>query len=125
MGEYDSAVALAQRLIAKKGAAAILRASAKAPPPDPSKPWKPGARSDVDQNIKAVFLDYKQSVIDGSRIKQGDQRVLVASTDDLGNPVAPTTNHRIIRGSEDWQVMDVATTKPGDQVVYFELQVRR
>lgn len=125
MAEYDSSVALAIRLITKKGALVTLRGFSAAPPADPSKPWKPGDKTPVDQTVRGVFLGYERKDIDGTRIKEGDQRVLVPSVDTTGAAIAPTSDHVILRGSESWQVVSVKETKPADQIVYYALQVRR
>ena len=77
MARFDSAIALAKKLIKKNGQAVTLRGFTAGAAPDPAKPWKPGGNVAADQTIEAVFLDYEQRYIDGQTIRMGDQRVFL------------------------------------------------
>ena len=126
MGEYDSSVALAQRLLTKKGASAILRSTVVSTPPDPSKPWIPGPSTPTDQNVKALFLNYAQKYIDGTLIRTGDQQVYLPSMDITGAPIFPAIDGLIIRGTEKpWKIIGIDPLKPGEQQIMFTVQVRQ
>ncbi len=125
MGEYDSAVALALRLIKKKGKLITVRNVTVAAPADSNKPWYPGAGTNVDQSVYGVFLDYAQRYIDGETIKTGDQQVYLPSTDVTGAPVTPKVDGLILRGSEVWKILAVSPLKPADQLIIHTVQVRQ
>lgn len=125
MGEYDSSVALAKKLIKKKGQPVILRHYTATPPADPDKPWVPGDRVQVDQTVMAVWLDYAQHYIDGETIRAGDQRVFMPSTDTAGNPIDPDVDYIVLRGSQIWKVVKPKPLQPGEQKVMFEVQLRQ
>jgi hypothetical protein len=125
MGEYDSSVALAQKRIKKKGQPVVLRHYTTAALPDPDKPWVPGERTQVDQTVMAVWLDYSQQYIDGETIRTGDQRVFMPSTDTAGNPIDPGVDYIVVRGSQIWKVVRPKPLQPGEQTVMFEVQLRQ
>jgi len=126
MARFDSAIALAQRLILKNGQAVTLRSFTAAAAPDPAKPWEPGANSAVDQTVDAVFLDYEQKFIDGALIQTGDQRVFIPSTTSAGAALSPDPEVEglILRGAEEWKIMNVMPLNPNGQTIMFEIQVR-
>lgn len=125
MAEYDSAIALAKRLIAKKGTSVTLRSMTPGALPDANEPWRAGANTPVDQTVKAVFLDYEQAYIDGTTIRMGDQRVFMPATDNSDVAITPEVDGLVIRGSETWKIVKPRPLNPGNQMVMFEIQVRR
>lgn len=122
MGAYDSAIALAKRLITKKGAAISLRRYTDGTPADPAKPWQPGARTHVDYPTHGAFLEYQKNDIDGTEVKAGDQQVYVAASD---LAVAPAGSDVILRGSEVWTIKNISELKPADDPVLYVFQVRQ
>lgn len=125
MGEYDSAVALALRLLTKKGQEAILRAIAPAAGADPAMPWRPGQSVPTDQTVRMVFVAYKRQYIDGTQVQTGDQRVIMPATDTSGAAVAPTADMLIVRSAETWRIITVEAVNPGGQPIVYKCQVRR
>lgn len=122
MGAYDNAVALARRLIDKKGGPLTLRSFMATAGADPEKPWRPGGNTAVDQTPRGVFLDYEEKYVDGTSILRGDQRVFLAA-DGLTAP--PEEEGLVIRGTQTWKIIKVKELKPGEQSIMFELQVRK
>lgn len=125
MAEYDSAIALAKRLIAKKGQDVTLRGFTAGATPDPTKPWKPGTNTPVNQTVKAVFLDYEQKYIDGAMIQTGDQKVYMPSSDTSEVAITPEEEGLVIRGAETWKIVRIKPLNPNGQSIMFELQVRQ
>lgn len=125
MAEYDSAVALAKRLIAKKGQDVTLRGFTAGAAPDPTKPWKPGANNPVNQTVKAVFLDYKQKYIDGEMIQSGDQKIYLSATDTSDGSIVPEEEGLVVRDTEIWKIVKIKQLNPNGQSIMFELQVRQ
>lgn len=125
MARFDSAIALAKRLIAKNGQDVTLRSFTTAAPPDSSKPWKPGGNTPSDATVKAVFLDYEQKYVDETLIKTGDQKVYMPSTDTAGSAIAPEEEGQVLRSSEIWKIVKIKPLNPNGQTIMFELQVRQ
>lgn len=125
MARFDSAIALAKRLIALNGQDVTLRAFASAAAPDVTKPWRPGAVTAADKTVRAVFLDYDQEYVDGEMIRRGDQRALLASTDTSSAAITPSVDGHVLRGAEVWRIVQVSPLAPNEQTVMFELQVRQ
>lgn len=67
-----------------------------------------------------VKIGYAQSDIDGTLIKQGDQRLYVPA---LGF-VRPTTNEQIKVGSATYTVVNVEVVAPGDTDILYIIQIR-
>lgn len=122
MARFDSAIALAKKLIKKNGQAVTLRGFTAGVAPDPAKPWKPGGNVAADQTIEAVFLDYEQRYIDGQTIRMGDQRVFMPAE---GLTAPPEVEGLVLRGLEVWKVIAVKPLNPNGQAIMYELQVRQ
>lgn len=124
MGEYDSSVALAQRLLTQKGmSVTVVTPSAAVPNAD--QPWAPSAAVMAEQTTVGAFFNYKQSLINGETIRTGDQQVYMPAADDSGQPLTPEVGGQIKRGTEVWNIVNVSPLKPADAVVLFEAQVRQ
>lgn len=63
---------------------------------------------------------YRQSDIDGTLIKQGDQRLHVAAEEFI----RPKSNERIKVGEVTYIVQDVGVVAPGDADILYTLQIR-
>lgn len=125
MGEYDSAIALARRLIKKKGAVVTLRGFSRAPDPSDDEPWNPSPNDPQDAEVDAVFLDFEQKYIDGSVILFGDQQVYMPAFDTSGDPLTPEAEGVVIRGGETWKIIAVKPLNPAGDPVMYTLQVRQ
>jgi hypothetical protein len=121
MGQYDSQIALAKKLIAKYGQKVTLKIFTTTIP-DPNSPWKPGAPGEALQEADGVFLRYEQSNIDGELIQSGDQKVLIPSE---GLVIDPDVQGQVIRGSETWKIVKVSALNPNGQTILYTVQVRR
>jgi hypothetical protein len=76
----------------------------------------------VDENVTALFTDFKQTEIDGTVIIRGDKKVLIASSS-LASP--PASNDIIIDGAYHYKVIPMDTIRPGDTPIIYKLQVRK
>lgn len=113
---YANAQATAERLIAQFGQTATLTkytstGTAYAP-----------SRSATGYGVIVVIMDYRNSEIDGTLVKQGDKRIYL-STDGL--TVTPATTDTITLESVVHLIIDVRPLSPGGTVVYYEIQARR
>lgn len=118
MAEYDSAIALAKKLIDKKGRQINVRRTTLVDGPNP---LDPPTQTNTDYPVRAVFLDYEQSLINETLIKVGDQRCLIPAID---VPISISTADLIIDGSSVYSIKNDGILKPGDQVIIYDLQVR-
>ncbi len=125
MARFDSAIALADRLITKNGEAAQLRRRTDGTAPDPSIPFERGEPATEDFPTAAVWLGYIDSRIDGTLVRRGDQRVLLPASD-LGTVVPNNVTDSLVRASgEVWNIIEVKPLSPNGQKILYEAQVRK
>lgn len=126
MDEYDGALALALRLIKKKGRAAVLRQFGDAPVPDVNKPWRVTQPSSADLPAFAVLLDFGnvgQRYMPGTEIQVGDKLILMPAS---GLSATPGLRDVVVFGSEEpWSIVNLLTLEPGGVPVLHSMQVRR
>ena len=122
MARFDSAIALAKKLITKNGQTVTLRTFTPSAGSDPAKPWKPGGNVPTDQTPVAVFLDYEQKYVDGDSVRAGDQRVFMPAS---GLTAPPDIDGLVLRGTEQWKIVTIKPLNPNGQAIMFELQVRQ
>jgi hypothetical protein len=109
----------AAQLISKFGRTSSLLKKSLVPA-DPLKPWEGSASEGSAQSIEAVFLDFDSNQIDGTVIKAGDQKVLVAA-----KPTAAiSTEDSISDGGKTWRIVSANLLAPGTVAYLWTLQVR-
>jgi uncharacterized protein with GYD domain len=69
--------------------------------------------------LKAVITKYKTGEIDGTKIQQGDCKVIVESA------ATPTVNSTVTAGSITYTVIDFEQIAPSGETVIWKLQVRK
>lgn len=116
---YTRLAATAVRMLTKYGAPLQLsRTSGGAYNPETGA--VEGAGTTVYPVTGAAF-DYAQDDIDGTAIRQGDQRVYIAPDAAL----TPQTGDVIALHGADWAVVTSRPIQPTDKVVLHDVQVRR
>jgi hypothetical protein len=113
---YANAQATAERLIAQFGQTATLTKYASS-----GTVYAP-TRSSTGYGVIVVIMDYRNSEIDGTLVRQGDKKIYL-STDGL--TVTPAASDEITLESVVHSVIDVKPLSPGGTVVYYEIQARR
>ena len=87
-------------------------------------PWQgktaPGAPDRT--TVRALFKDFTVNEIDGERVREADQRCLIAPAD-LGD-VIPTTADQIEDGGLIFAIMHVGKHQPGTEAFRYALQLR-
>ncbi len=81
----------------------------------------------VTHNVTGVFVEFKQSEIDGTTVLSTDFKVLLSAVDPITNvalTIVPTTEMTLLDGTEEFVIVDVRPTKPGGIDVIYTLQVR-
>jgi hypothetical protein len=119
MGEYDSAVALAARLLAKKGRDVVLLRSPSQPVADSSKPWRVGSSTYTQVPLRAVFLDAPLERFSGPRA--GDERWCIIAGSSV--ETEPRTDELVQDGALTYSIEAVTRLQPGDAVVAYSLKV--
>lgn len=126
MAEYDSARALATRLLAKKGRTVTLRRIEDGVLPDADRPWEPNATKSNDANddftCSMVVFPFNRSEIDGTDILVGDKRGYIspAQISDL----EINNKFLVIDGSNTYRIVDIDELTPGAQKVLYTIQLR-
>lgn len=118
MAFYDEMAATAVELIAEFGMAmTLVRVTEGAYDPATSTQ----ATTSANHTATGIKLDYRQSEIDGTMIRVGDQRVFLAP--DVA--VTPRTGDKLTISGESWQVVQASAAAPAGTVVVHKLQVRK
>ena len=115
--DYARMKATADRLIASAGQAAVLRRPSSTGPAH-----NPTQGAPTDYAVTIVVDSYRQSEIDGERIRRDDLKVLMAKG---ALAVEPATSDKIVIGGVDYVIVDIRPTNPGGSVVLYEIQARR
>jgi hypothetical protein len=123
VARFDSAIALADRLITRNGETATIRRPVDGTPPDADKPWEPGVSTNDDHETAAVFLDHETARSLGVLLKAGQQAVLVPASD-LGTFVPDPSTDILLRASgTKWTIVKVTTLSPNGQLIMHTLTV--
>lgn len=117
-GFYDRLAGAAARQVADKGRWLFLRRQEHSF--DPATGLATMAYR--DEMVMGLFGRFAEEQIDGTQVRRGDQRLLLAAQ---GLGAAPTTADAIIDGLDTWQVLHVETLRPGEVSLIHRLQVRR
>lgn len=128
MAEYDSARALAERLIAKKGRALSIRLvtdTALTPDPDP-RPWQPPASQVAEAilNVKGVILDARRMFFEGTLIKIVEKKAYIAVQNTGAADVAISKKDVLVDGTREYRIETLELLAPGDQAVLYILELR-
>lgn len=78
-------------------------------------------QASTTQSVKMLITDFKRNEIDGTLIKNGDKKALLAP-DNLTR--APKTGDQVI-DDETFTIESVNELKPGDTVLLYKLQLRK
>lgn len=120
MAEYDSAVALAKRLIDKKGRLmSFQRVSTAAP--DSDTPWEVDEVVTPKHSARAVVFPVEQKYVDGTTIRQTDQQMFVAAA---SLPEELTLSFRIQDRGLTYEVVKIEELRPGEQRILYTVFVR-
>lgn len=96
-----------------------------AAPADPTKPWEvnPTSSETTVDDLPAVVIPVRQSLIDGNSVRQGDELVIIAGKS-LGTTI-PTTGDVVLDDGVEKNVVAVDRIRPGATDFLYKLQVRR
>jgi len=118
--DYSTIQTTAQTLIDKYGKAFTLSKTTGGSFVPATNSYSGGSTSTYAVN--GVLSDYNKNLIDGSSIRFGDKKLIVAAKD---LAVTPEANDIIIDSSDNWTIVSVAEVKPASTKLIYELQLRR
>lgn len=120
MSFYERMAALVDRQLAAKGEAGAIRRTevSGGGPSDPTG----GTETTTDHPCRVAVFPVEQKDVDGTFIKSGDWRALIA-TDGLG--VVPTTTDLLVCSVGVLTIVDPGEFKPAGAVTHYRMLVRK
>lgn len=119
MKDYSGNVALARKLIDKFGRTVTVEKSSNIPA-DSNREWR-GESASATLDVSAVLLDFDEADIDGTAVKRGDKRALVApptTGEDL------TGYETLVDEGRTWRIESVQVLRPGSATILYTFQLR-
>lgn len=113
--DYAAARATAERLIAKFGQTANIRRLSTT-----GDDWNPTITT-TDYACTLAVVDYTSREIDGTQIRAGDKKAIISTQ---GLAISPTTDDRLVIGSEVHEIVRIMPLSPGGTVVIWQAQAR-
>jgi hypothetical protein len=129
--DYNNFRLLAERLINENGRTLTLQREDQVNATDPAQPWRTAATTNqVTLDVLGVFIEFEKEDFDGSLVRRGDKRVLVAAKD-TEDVRTGTENIEIedfdtlLDDGEVWKIITVEVIEPGPLKVAYDIQVRK
>lgn len=131
MIDYVKFQDLAVRLIEANGRTLSLVRRDQANPTDPAEPWRSSTESGtITVAVLGVFAEFEKEDFDGSLVRRGDKRVLIAAKSvtteggSASNLIIEDYDH-ILDGTTRWKIITAGVVEPGVLRVLFDLHVRQ
>lgn len=131
MVDFVSFRNLAERLIETNGRDLSLVRRDQGNPIDPTKPWRGSTEAaTITVVVKGVFIEFEKEDFDGTLVRRGDKRVLIAdkSVIDEGGTAANLKIEdydHILDVGVRWKIEKTELIQPGPLRIMFDLQVRQ
>lgn len=131
MVNYASFRLLAERLIEENGRDLSLIRRDQGNPVDPAKPWRDSTEAaEITVVVKGVVIEFEKEDFDGSLVRRGDKRILIADKSVIDEGGSATNlkiedYDHILDGTVRWKILDANVIEPGDTRIMFDLQVRQ
>lgn len=128
---YTGFKLLAERLIEENGRALSLVRRDQGNPTDPNKPWRDSTEAaEITVVVKGVVIEFEKKDFDGSLVRRGDKRILIADKSVIDEGGSATNLQiedydHILDGTVRWKILDADTIEPGDTRIMFDLHVRQ
>ena len=84
-------------------------------------PWEPVETMTQTYPCTAVVGNYNESLLDGSAIKQGDKKIIVAAS---GLAIEPAVTDVIVCNSVAYNIVAVSVVSPAGTPIIYVLQAR-
>ena len=117
---FTRQIAMAKRMISKYGQSVTWRQQADGAPPDPTKPWEPGAASTTDHTVKIAFFPEDFFLL---RTQQRARNDVIPEGYEVGymaqQSFTPKIKDVVIRGSQQLRVAYLDALHPdGTDILY-------
>ena len=126
---YENFRLLAERLVGPNGRTLTLIKVDRGNPVSAAEPWRDSTdAAEVLIPITGVFIEFETEDIDGTLVRRGDKRVLVAAIDvEQANKAAEDVENfdKILDGTVAWKIQDVEIIEPGDLTILYDIHVRQ
>ena len=121
---------LAERLIEENGRTLTLVRLDQGNPADPAKPWRESTDvGEITFAVLGVFIEFEKEDFDGTLVRRGDKRILVAdqSVVDASNASnLKIEDYDFVQDvSTRWKIMTAETIEPGPLRIFYDLHVRQ
>ncbi len=129
--DYASFRLLAERLIEANGRDLSLVRRDQGNLIDPAKPWRGSTEAaEVTVVVKGVFIEFEKEDFDGSLVRRGDKRILVADKSVIDEGGSATNlkiedYDHVLDNKVRWKIITAVLIEPGDTRIMFDLQVRQ
>ena len=127
MGFYDEMGECALDMLTEFGAEAVIQRKIAAPVNQTTTetaspaPWELPETTTLEYPCKAVVSNYNESVLDGTTIKQGDKKIIVAAR---GLAIEPAVTDVIVCNSVAYNIVAVSVVSPAGTPVLYIVQAR-
>ena len=131
MVNYANLKSLAERLIETNGRTLTLVRRDQGNPSVSAKPWRGSTEAaEISFTVKGVFTEFEKEDFDGSLVRRGDKRVLIAdqSVLDEGGSATPLTIEdydHILDGTIRYKILNAELIQPGPTRIFYEIHVRQ
>jgi hypothetical protein len=130
VAEYDNAIAVARRLIYRKGRVITL-IKPSVTNSDVDVPWRGDTTAEpspaVTRTNKAVFTSFKKNEIDGTNILASDYLITmpVGDSNDVEITEEQMDSYKLlVDGSKKYRIVNFDVVKPGEQIIIYKIQAR-
>lgn len=122
---------LAERLIGENGRDLTLQRVDQVNAAVSAQPWRVSAETNnVSLPVIGVFVEYEKEDFDGTLVRRGDKRVLVAAKD-TEDVQTGTENidiedfDTLLDDGEVWKILTAVAIEPGNLRIMYDIQVRK
>lgn len=123
MAEYDSARALATRLIDKKGRPIVVTRVNDAALPDADRPWDPAdAKTRSNITVRGVIVPITRAKIDDTLVRVNDKIAYISAA--AVNDFEISLKDTITIAGTVHRIVEITDISPGEQKVLYILQLR-
>ena len=127
--DYANFRLLAERLINENGRSFTLIRKDQGNPTDPAMPWRSSTEvSEISFAVVGVFIEFEKDEVDGTIVKRGDKRLLIAAKD-IDDQAPANTNvedyDEITDGTVAYRIINAQVIEPGSLRIMYDLQVRQ
>jgi len=126
MGQYDRAIATAQRLIAKYGQVVVWNSKLNGAPGNANEPWKPTDTAPIPHTVSICFVPVRDretrkflQFLKGSEVQVGALAGLMGAVD-----FDPNASDAVIRDGAELAIANIDLLSPNGQKVLYTIEFK-